>query len=99
MIRGPAVKKVVYRGRILAGSSIATAFFFVWLNTWHVYPCWDCMVKRGRPFAYRVTEGFATPGRYLWRGLLADCVVFLVGAAVLYWLSVFVLQGIRRKQE
>ena len=57
------------------------------------------MVARGRPFPYRITDGFATPGRYLWIGLLADCGAFLVCAALLYWLTAFALQSISRKPE
>jgi hypothetical protein len=94
-----AVKNVAFRQRILACSFIASAVAFAWLNTWHIYPCWDCMIPRGRPFHYMITSGFAMPGRYLWRGLLADCGVVVMFAACLYWLSILMFKRLKGKSN
>jgi hypothetical protein len=73
--------------RLVISAAVA-ACGFVWLNTWNVWPCDDCMVHRGRPFAYKITEGFATPLHVLLRGLLADIAVFCTAT-----FSMFIVLG------
>ena len=70
---------------------IVIAGGFVWLNSWNVLECDDCMIPRGRPFAYRITEGFATPPRVLWGGAVADAAIFGTATFLLFMLLRFVV--------
>jgi len=47
------------------------------------YSCSDCMIPVGRPFAYKITSGFATPAHWLWRGAIADLSLVFGVAAIL----------------
>jgi hypothetical protein len=62
----------------------AVGIAFIWLNSWNVLPCWDCAVRRGRPFAYKITEGFVTAPRILWPGLLADLALFCIATLLTF---------------
>jgi hypothetical protein len=90
------MKPSANRKMALAASCFTSVAIFIWLNTWHVWSCWDCMIERGRPFHYMITSSFATPGRYLWLGVLGDCVVVTLTAIGLYLLSLFVLKRVCR---
>jgi hypothetical protein len=74
-------------------SFIVVGGAFVCLNSWNVLECDDCMIPRGRPFPYRITEGYATPPRVLWGGLAAD--VAMLGAAT--FLLVILLRFVATK--
>jgi hypothetical protein len=71
-------------------SSVVIACGFVWLNTWNVLPCDDCMIRRGRPFAFRITEGFATEPQTLWAGLAVDIAIVITAIFLLFTLLRFV---------
>jgi hypothetical protein len=57
------------------------------------------MIARGRPFRYMITSGFATPGRYLWHGLLADCGMVAIATVCIYWLLISVIGRLGRSDH
>lgn len=65
---------------------------FIFLNTWNVLPCYDCMVLRGRPFPYKITEGFARAPRIVWAGLIADIIIFAATTFVIFMLLNFAVR-------
>ena len=89
---------IAQRRTTLVLSFVASVLGFIWLNTWHVDACADCMIPRGRRFHYMITEGFATPGRYLWQGMLADCAVIAIATVCVDWLSLFLLGKTKAKR-
>jgi hypothetical protein len=46
--------------------------------------CDDCAMRVGRPFAYKITSGYASPERWLWSGIFADSIMLVCLAGLLF---------------
>ena len=62
---------------------VTAALVFVTINLRRDF-CDDCAMRVGRPFAYKITNGYAFPQRWLWAGIVADSLVVVSLAGLLY---------------
>jgi hypothetical protein len=60
---------------------IISSLLFLSINVRRGF-CDDCVLPVGRPFPYKITSGYATPERWLWRGAISD-LLLVFGLSVL----------------
>ena len=69
-----------------ACSLLISSLLFLGINMLTPHRCDDCMIRVGRPFAYKITSnGWGTPGKFLWRGAIEDFLLVLIFSVLLFW--------------